>query len=756
MFERTSGIPSFTSTDITALRTANRFGFLLVPNTPSIEGGTQRRVSLFGNVTQQVNAIDMIIDNDPAALLTLDETPSRVARRNGTAIVQNTADSNIGGLGLHWGRWDSNPQGTPTTRIKLETDYNDADEFTLLDSDAIFTSFTPTPESKLTTLASVKRTYLGSDSSTYSRIAAGNLISSSYLAVSELRSIFDVDMGTGSLTNGGLVICVGGDRCFADSELEQGVKETWKISYSGTFNKGVLTNVTLQSTDIADGTDSVRTITGDLLGALIGDGDTSDRIANSFVGGINLHETGTPANYISAAYLMPTGNYLTASELLALGTGTYGVFASSGSLNILSGGRARHIENPSTVLLADYSLMGISALPTTFNDYPPGRLLRKGTATQGYLNDNVGSLGSKIVTWGRWDVSSSNSIQRVLRGGGGDNIAQNAFWFIATPSVNENATGQYRYAKLIDYQIGTGTGTFSGKVNYFGFSMVMTTGAITNGHLSLDAGTSLETRKTWSVDFTGSALTAKRDLVGMSLTNGTIRDSNKNLLSNVSIAGGISGMFVKSGEAMVSAFSLYNSNTAGPQENVSGTMLVGQGIGWGAWNNPVGMNWSAPTQQEVTDFFTRSSAVAPAANLTGEYNYKDTNDYLVKGSHGNITSVDASLKVNLGNGVITNGALRVDVDDPSGPDDHVWRLNFAGNVSAGAVTLNNITNAQVEHLGTTTSTFTNVNASLGGLFTGANAEEFLMGFDLLDQANNQHRVGGLVILDDKAQVVAPQ
>lgn len=67
--------------------------------------------------------------------------------------------------------------------------------------------------------------------------------------------------------------------------------------------------------------------------------------------------------------------------------------------------------------------------------------------------------------------------------------------------------------------------------------------------------------------------------------------------------------------------------------------------------------------------------------------------------------------------------------------------------------LDNITNAQVEHLGTTASTFTNANASLSGLFTGANAEEFLMGFDLLDQANNQHRVGGQVILDEKTSTV---
>jgi hypothetical protein len=749
LLERTGGLPSFSSQDITALRTANRFGFLLVPNTPTIGSGSEQRVTLFGNVTQQTNAVDMIIDNDPSSLLTLDETPSRVARRNGSTIVQLTSDINVGGLGLNWGRWDASAQN----KIKLETDYDDSDSFSLLENDAVFASFNPTSTISLTSLGSVKRTYLGSDSSIYTRVAPGNWLSNSYLPISEMRSIFDVDFETGDLTNGGLLICLGGAQCLADNQLAQGVTEKWKVSYTGRFVNGILTDVTLQNTDIADGTESVRRISGDLVGALVGEGSTSDQIANSFIGGLNLYETGTPAHFVSASYQIPSGSYLSASELLALGNGKYGIFATSGSTNMLRGGRAGRIENPTSVILADYNLLEIDGLSPAFNDYPPGRILTKGSATQSYINTNVGSLGSDLVTWGRWDATPTDAIRRKIRGSANSEIGQNAFWFIATPSVNENATGQYRYAKLLDYQIGTGSGTFDGKVNYFGFSMVMTTGAITNGHLSLEAGTSQATRKTWSVDFNGYPLTAKRDLVQFSITNGTIRDADKNLLSNVIVRGGMSGMFVKSGDAMVSAFALRNDNTAGPQEKVSGTMLVGQGVGWGAWNSPVGANWSAPTQAEVTDFFTRSSAVAPAANLTGEYNYRDTNDYLVKGSHGNVTSVDASLKVNLGTGVITNGALRVDVDAPSSTDDHIWRLNFAGNVIGGAVTLNNITNAQVEHLGTTTSTFTNANASLGGLFTGANAEEFLMGFDLLDQANNQHRVGGLVILDEKTPVV---
>ncbi|MDP1932471.1 MAG: hypothetical protein Q8L60_13540, partial [Gammaproteobacteria bacterium] len=252
---------------------------------------------------------------------------------------------------------------------------------------------------------------------------------------------------------------------------------------------------------------------------------------------------------------------------------------------------------------------------------------------------------------------------------------------------------------------------------------------------------------TWSIDFTGGSLTNPRGaMAGMSLTSGSGRLTNVNgSLVSSTIAGSIAGMYVDSGAAFVSAFNLYNTAATGG-EHISGTILTEMGIGWGAWDNPVGQNWNADGlgQSEVNAYFDNISSAVPH-NLTGSYDYGTSNPaagFIGASSEGYIISVDANFRMNFDTGVISGGSLQVVEVDSYSSDHYNWNVSFDGTLNGGALSLN-ATNAEVA-LGS--SPAVEATATLGGLFTGAGAEQFLGGFDLVKTSDADHFVQGLYTL----------
>ena len=73
--------------------------------------------------------------------------------------------------------------------------------------------------------------------------------------------------------------------------------------------------------------------------------------------------------------------------------------------------------------------------------------------------------------------------------------------------------------------------------------------------------------------------------------------------------------------------------------------------------------------------------------------------------------------------------------------DQSWFLNFDGMVQSGAVELNAIGGGLFDTTGMISDA---INANLGGVFTGTEAEAFVGGFDLIDAINPLNTVEGAV------------
>ncbi|MDP1930637.1 MAG: hypothetical protein Q8L60_04175, partial [Gammaproteobacteria bacterium] len=452
----------------------DKFGFLLVGLT-AVDGNDVlgNRLAIAGSVIDNNNNSDaipngasqVVIQNDSDDPLVSSTEPEYVARNN-TAAVDNVT-INVAGLGINWGKWSVSNDET----IKIQTQYDDSSKFELLSTDALFANFRV---SNLTDISGT-RTYTGSDVNTYSRVAAGEFIDNSYIAISELRSIFDVNFSTGNVTNGGLVICLGGTGCSNNTEK-------WEVNYEGTLTSGVLTVSEGEFTGTINN-DSSRQIEGYITGAFVGG------TAQGFVGGFTLAEEGSPEKFTSATYLLKTDTLLTAAELTGLVNGQYGLLATSadntasGAVNGVFGGRTFGGISAGNPIIGDYQVGNSTTLPLAFNDFPPQKQLRLGDAEVPSTPETPGFS----VTWGAWLADADDAIERRVRGDGTVTSAylpQTSYWFVATPSINTEASGRYSYSSLVDYQVGTSSGTY-GKVNHFGFSVVLETGAITNGHLSV-------------------------------------------------------------------------------------------------------------------------------------------------------------------------------------------------------------------------------------------------------------------------------
>ncbi|MDX1492338.1 MAG: hypothetical protein R3332_13740, partial [Pseudohongiellaceae bacterium] len=735
--------------DVTISET--KLGFLLAGNTE--ENATLGdSLIIFGSVAENATtdaitdgALDQIQSNDFSDPRALDESPDLIATHQNAFV--DTPEIQVAGFELSWGKW----AGANNEEIRVQTNPNDPSEYESLATTALYAIFEPTSLDHLNSLSNTA-TYVGRSDSVYSSVLSDDYISDSHIQMSELRSIFDIDFSTGNLTNGAIVACLGGSNC-GDAT------ETWKVSYTGDIVDGVLTNFTIVNSDINDGVNTRGSITGYITGAFIGDE------AEGFVGGFAFTESGAPQAYASATYLLKDDDFLTAAELLTLEDGYYGFLSTAGDYTNIVGGRAVKAGGSGNVGIGDYELLGVDGLPTGFEDYPPLKFIREGLADLSNYDGDVGGLGE--LSWGQWLGSTGNEIYREEKGESTvGTLAQDAFWFVAKPSIESGKTGHYRMANLVDTLVKGGSNSFSTftQVNYFGFDVDFDNGSIENGHLSVTA-----TNDTWLVDFSGDRLAdSYSELASMNIHDVVIVDSSNNEIADVTVEGGLTGMFIDQGQHFASSFAFNNSNVDGNGEYVAGNILVGLGVGWGAWNNPIGANWDSGTiaQTAISSYFGDLSTLVPTIT-TGEYSYSGPTDLLIyaetNGYEDTLVSntFDASFDIDFGTGAISNGVLDFETSGTEFSDEHhFWNINYSGQYADGQIseiTIDQATSAVTHYFGSSEVTpydsSIHADSQLGGIFVGDTAETFVGAFELIDADNTAHFVQGLYTLDQQAATV---
>jgi len=165
-----------------------------------------------------------------------------------------------------------------------------------------------------------------------------------------------------------------------------------------------------------------------------------------------------------------------------------------------------------------------------------------------------------------------------------------------------------------------------------------------------------------------------------------------------------------------------------------------EAVQWGAWNEPVPEYLASKMTISAGDY---SVDLTPTemGNLTGSYNYSSVVDYQGHGSAGPLTNVQASFDVDFNSGEISDGLQSVDVADRQN-----WLLGFDGLIEQGIVGLNSLGGVMTE-FSPTAELINPIEGDLSGAFTGAEAEAFVGGFELLDSQNALNTVEGIYTIE---------
>ncbi len=616
--------------------------------------------------------------------------------------------------------------------------------------------------------------------------------------ISGVEAIFDIDLGSGLITNGSLTVTESGEGITTDwvvgfggliQTLVNSGDPTHSVAYFD-FNQGSFTSSAIYD----DGVNRGVTIDGDLVGILMDDDGSV-----GLVGGFNLQANGDPSNFVIGTYTMTDYfTHMTSKELTGLESGiTNGMFvsgspASSHHFSEIYGGPVHE-----TGTASDPIFVARQFASSTFGnefDYGSESILRSSTTKSAVAGSNG------VSTWGHWGIppGSGNPNDETFSrlsfdsGSGGSLFdgtgGHDAYWFIADPSTATlPSTGTYRYDSIVNLQGtystsatgGSGVPTFgaideSNGSTVFTFDIDFGTGNIDNGSFTLFSG-----NVDWSADFTGTL----EDSSGSIAAGGTgpfinINDFTSTVFninsSPVSFTGGttgeIQGYFTGNqtaggAEGIGLAFNLLGSDALTTQYSMYGTILLnGNGsevmllstpettveeyaVDWGQWNNPVEDNWVVvnPAENGQVELQTSNHLAmidpTPVANLTGTGSYGTTiaSDFVGSGSAGDVTQVVAGMDVDFNTGVISNGSLQVEV-----AGSQAWEIDFAGSVNGGMVDLNSLGGTLSDPGGIISN---QIDANLGGVFTGTNAEAFVGGFDMIDQINELNYVDGLYTIE---------
>ncbi|MEQ8953756.1 MAG: hypothetical protein RL120_06440, partial [Gammaproteobacteria bacterium] len=627
---------------------------------------------------------------------------------------------------------------------------------------------------------------------TMSSYTSGNTFTGngSWGTVFSVDMILDIDFSSG-ITDGQL-------------SVSAGEGQDWEVGFSAplvnifSYTSGADPNLDIgyfrinqnQFTSSSISTDPGSSVSGDILGIFMdGDGELG------LVGGFNLHETGDNSNYVVGGFTLTSLDHISAQEKFSLeSSSTNGMFVSGSPSNHhfseVYGGPVHTTGNDTDPV---FVARGFSSAGFYGGfDFTTESILRSDGITKSAV---AGSNG--ITTWGHWGIppgsgnpndetfsrlsfNSSDGSSDFDGTGGHD-----AYWFIADPSLASSlpTTGTFLYQQILSLQGtystsalgGTGVPTF-GALNdlintIFQFELDFDTGGI-DGDFKLISST-----VDWSADFTGTLEDSTGAIGDGPFIN--INDFSSTVFriaaSPVSFVaettGEISGYFTGGAtaggtEGIGLAFNIAGSDALSTNYSMYGTILLnGDGtdvtpgfslpdssvdeyeISWGQWDNPVEDNWVVvnPAENGAVELQTSNHLAlvdpTPVANLTGSGSYATTiaSDFVGSGSAGDVTQVVAGMDVDFNTGLISNGSLQVQV-----AGSQAWEIDFAGSVNGGMVDINSLGGTLSDPGGLISN---QIDANLGGVFTGGNAEAFVGGFDMIDQLNELNYVDGLYTIE---------
>ena len=392
------------------------------------------------------------------------------------------------------------------------------------------------------------------------------------------------------------------------------------------------------------------------------------------------------------------------------------------------------------------------------------------------LHSNVGGFD---VQWGLWqDATGENLKLQEFRFGLDNLITRLVTDFFVTVSAGitdiSSLTGTKQFDSVSNFLIAA-TGFADNSITSVtgSFSVDFGTGTVSDGIaiICLGTGTCDSSRygvSFWPIFFGG---TISDNEVKSRFNSSGFTPSGENAAVLVDSIGHFVG---SSADGFVLSFTSRrgidgNSNSAlentlaNPDRIVSGAILFGgttttllslpapsiesYSVDWGAWDNPISENWVVVSQVDETlvrlstDEYFANVIPTPIANLQGSASYGTTvaSSFIGSGNAGALTDLVAGMDIDFDTGVISNGKLMVEVGG-----SQVWSLQFNGSVVGGAVDLNMIS-GQLSNFGDVLSN--RIDANLGGVFTGNNAEAFVGGFNLVDQINSINQVNGIYTIE---------
>ena len=724
MFEAVNLAPVYTTSDFTTFGESSYYGFVLGQVVADNEG-----LATFGKVLVNLDeessyqgGTEKFVSAAASNALTTNTEPKFIVERN-TADNQNY-EQGVTERSINWGKW--------LAGAKVYTKFGDNRQFQTLDQTTINVNFIPTTAAEFTSIGSVSRTYAGGDSSAFGKI--NHSLIHAYSSVHEIKSVFDINFGTGVLTNGLLEICM-------DASCSNVSADKWQFGYSGTLNNGILLDAT---TDSAKHNNNAVTVTGTVVGGFTG----SD--ADRFVGGFNYIENGNSGHYMRGSFLLENSSFLTAEAISGFEENEYGFLSFSDNINAgVYGGAAQRKGNSSNYLITDsrlnssdwYNRNGSGA---SFHNEDINSFFRKGGAGVTVIN-NVGSLGD-VITWGKWDGESGSEIRRDSLGSTYTDFDVDAYWFIAKPSAPAGTTGKWEYSNTLALQGSGSDGTLAlADLKTFGFVLDLSNGNISLGKLKIQRDAD------WTVAFTGSA---KNDTTGqgpfLSLAISSVKYNGSSIdHSNSSLA----GMLINNGQQAATAFSLTKVGEES-SPNVAGTILTQRAsddleVDWGDWDTPVVDNWTSQLKDDIETSIFTSLQLTPdfvinSLKGSGEFQYDYANGAGAGygSAAGELLSVSANMEVNFNNSTIDEGHLTVMT-----ANEESWHSHFTGSFQGNSVTLTPETGSFT--IGGTANAGT---TSFGGAFTGEAAGGFVGAFEMIDALDNQNFVQGAFTLGKGASL----
>ncbi|MEX2505458.1 MAG: hypothetical protein WD406_00800 [Pseudohongiellaceae bacterium] len=584
-------------------------------------------------------------------------------------------------------------------------------------------------------------------------------------SLTDFVGYFDVDFDSLAVSDGHLSLGFQGE----------GIHQQWLIDFGGLLTRhpdGATTAVVMDHSfiDINDFElydDGVLVNDVTVEGSLAGIFAQGIETGPGFAGGFNLTLSGEGYSGTRAAggFLLEEDGLLSGLEFQSLEQiGILATATSDLSDTQLFGGLGQKAGNSGNPILAD---IPFDPVADAFRKFP-NAIFRKGEPTDVVDFDaDVLDLG---IAWGGWE---DGGIQRVIRGPGATTtqLAQDAYWFVApeTPIANLTGTVNYEYVPASggedDLFIGTGDSGAITSIGSFGLELDFANGD-SEGHLDLTVGAG--EGNSWSIEFGREGhLLSTPGVMGFDLDTSTATYNESGLDT---VKGELGGMVTgENGEAFVFAFALTGTvseatpyvsgvlaaSKADPPEEVAVDALSlpeptvdEHNVDWGRWNKPVEENWVVVNHVDdnlatiSTENHIAHVDPTPVANLQGSANYGSSlaSGFIGSGNAGDVTSVLAGLDVDFNSGAISNGNLFIEV----GGGDQNWAVGFDGTVIGGVVDLNAVDGSLSDPTGVISNS---VEASLGGVFTGENAEAFVGGFDLVDQINQLNQVDGLYTIE---------